>query len=372
MQIDLGGIHRVRKRLARGDIKTYYYAWRGGPRINVDIRDQKAFAAEFHRLTCFQAPERDASTISHIISLYCAAADYTGLSKKTKEGYDTALVRIKAKFGTMPIEALEEKGARSIIRQWRDDDLSGSPRSADLTMAVFTKVLNFAKDEELILRNPLDALTKLSSGTRKDIIWSDDQMALFAAVGPTHLVRAMILAKWTGQRQADLLKLTWLAYDGEYIRLQQGKAGRGKAGKRVKILVSAELRATLETIRDEQKARAEHPDPRKRKALPATILTTENGVPWKSGFKASWGAAVKDTARRSGETFGVTFHDFRGTFITLAYRAGVAIKDIAEASGHDEKECERVIRQHYLASGADEVIQKLESAGSYAAKSGEL
>jgi integrase len=55
---------------------------------------------------------------------------------------------------------------------------------------------------------------------------------------------------------------------------------------------------------------------------------------------------------------GVTFHDFRGTSITLAYRAGVASKDIAEASGHDEKECERVIRQHYLTSGADRVIQK--------------
>lgn len=367
MQVDLKGIHRVRKRLAGGGVRTYYYAWRGGPRINADLRDQKAFAAEFYRLTCFQPPPSSAKTLSDIIRLYCAASDYTGLSKKTKEGYDTSLTRIQGKFGTLPIEALEEKGARSIIRRWRDDVLAVSPRAADLTMAVFTKVLNFAKDEELISRNPLDALTKLSSGTRKDIIWSDEQMAMFAAVGPTHLVRAMILAKWTGQRQADLLKLSWRGYDGEYIRLQQGKAGRGKAGKRVKILVSAELRATLETIRAEQKARSEHANPRKRKALPTTILTTADGAPWKSGFKASWGAAIKE----AGIT-GVTFHDFRGTFITLAYRAGVAIKDIAEASGHDEKECERVIRQHYLASGADEVIQKLESSGSYAAKSGEL
>jgi hypothetical protein len=31
-----------------------------------------------------------------------------------------------------------------------------------------------------------------------------------------------------------------------------------------------------------------------------------------------------------------------------------------------------VIRQHYLASGADKVIQKLESSGSYAAKPDEL
>jgi len=129
----------------------------------------------------------------------------------------------------------------------------------------------------------------------------------------------------------------------------------------------AQLRTMLETIRAEQKARAEHPHPRKRKPLPPTILTTEDGLPWKSGFKKSCGTAI----RQAGIS-GVTFHDFRGTFITLAYRAGATIKEIAEASGHDEKECERVIRQHYLANGADAVIQKLESAGSYAAKSGEL
>ncbi|MHA6297978.1 hypothetical protein [Devosia sp. CAU 1758] len=52
----------------------------------------------------------------------------------------------------------------------------------------------------------------------------------------------------------------------------------------------------------------------------------------------------------------------------MAYQAGAAIKDIAEASGHDEKECERIIRQHYLASGADEAILKLQSAGAFAAK----
>ena len=367
MRVDLKGVHRVTKRLARGGLRTYYYAWRGGPRIQADLRDQDAFIAEFQRHKLFRAPPEHKRVLSDLIRSYVSSADYTGLSAKTKEGYDKALSRIQGKFGTMPIAALEEKGARSVIRKWRDDVLAVSPRAADLTMAVFTKVLNFAKDEEEISRNPLDALTKLSSGTRKDIIWSDEQMALFAAVGPTHLVRAMILAKWTGQRQADLLNLSWRAYDGEYIRLQQGKAGRGKAGKRVKILVSAELRATLETIRAEQEARAEHPNPRKRKALPTTVLTTEDGVAWKSGFKASWGAAV-----RAAGISGVTFHDFRGTFITLAYRAGVAIKDIAEASGHDEKECERVIRQHYLAGGADTVIQKLESSGSFAAKSDQL
>ena len=52
--------------------------------------------------------------------------------------------------------------------------------------------------------------------------------------------------------------------------------------------------------------------------MPLTILKTTRGnpMPWTSdGFRASWGA-VCDTAKIDD----VTFHDLRGTFITLAYR----------------------------------------------------
>ncbi|MFZ1883511.1 MAG: hypothetical protein WAU53_07900 [Rhodoplanes sp.] len=33
MRVVLKGIHKVNKRLATGELKTYYYAWRGGPQI---------------------------------------------------------------------------------------------------------------------------------------------------------------------------------------------------------------------------------------------------------------------------------------------------------------------------------------------------
>lgn len=68
----------------------------------------------------------------------------------------------------------------------------------------------------------------------------------------------------------------------------------------------------------------------------------------------SWRVAVKDAG-----ISGVAFRDFRGTFVTLAYRPGVAIKGMVEASGNDEKECKRVIRQHYLAGGTGTEIQKI-------------
>ena len=36
MRVPLKGLHKVKKRLSGGKTQTYYYAWRGGPRLMVD------------------------------------------------------------------------------------------------------------------------------------------------------------------------------------------------------------------------------------------------------------------------------------------------------------------------------------------------
>jgi integrase len=103
----------------------------------------------------------------------------------------------------------------------------------------------------------------------------------------------LLLALWTGQRQGDLLRLTWSAYDGKDIRLRQSKTG-----VRVRIPIGAPLKAALDKAA-------------KTKRSP-TILLTSEGRPWTpDGFRASWGKAC-DKARIAG----VTFNDLQGTAVT--------------------------------------------------------
>ncbi|MFB2550835.1 tyrosine-type recombinase/integrase [Ensifer soli] len=158
------------------------------------------------------------------------------------------------------------------------------------------------------------------------------------------IVDALVLAIWTGQRQGALLKLQWSAYDGRHIRLKQAKTGR-----RVSVLVSDELRATIERLKSENE---------NRDVLSTCILNNSFGKPWTSdGFRASWRKAC------SGVVEGLTFHDLRGTFIMMARRAGASIDDIAEASGHSIKDVRSVLETHYLgheAGRGDLVILKLE------------
>lgn len=55
----------------------------------------------------------------------------------------------------------------------------------------------------------------------------------------------------------------------------------------------------------------------------------------------------------------VRFHDLRGTAITYTYAHGVPIERIAEISVNSPKECESIIRKHYLAGeGVIEAIRR--------------
>ncbi|WP_336057327.1 tyrosine-type recombinase/integrase [Nitratireductor sp. CH_MIT9313-5] len=341
VKVELVGVHSVKKRLADGSVKTYYYAWRGGPAIKFDpAKERRKFTEEYLRLTRERDDAPYQGCMAEIIRGYLKSPHYRDLKPSTREGYDFAIRAIESEFYDMTAKQISAPGTRSIFLQWRDEMAETHKRKADLYMSVLQRVLWYALDREMIEKHPLERVTKVNDGTRRDIIWSDDDIATFKAKAREPLVRALLLAAWTGQRQGDLLALTWSAYDGHAIRLRQSKTGA-----HVAVKVSAELKRILDSAKAVN-AKQETPA--------ATILTNRSGQPWGSGFKSSWRKAMAAAGIE-----GRTFHDLRGTFVTLAYRNGASIREIAEITGHTEKDAETIIRKHYLVSSA--AVEKIES-----------
>jgi integrase len=186
-------------------------------------------------------------------------------------GYLRHLRRIEDEFGTMPIEAVEDKRARGIFKAWRDT-MADRPRTADYAWVVLARVLSVAKDRGLIAVNVCERGGRLYEVDRTEIIWSAEHIKRFCAIASDPLQFALVLALWTGQRQSDLIRLTWMQYDGEKIRLRQRKGKK----KRVVIPVGAPLKAAL--------------DARKPEKAEGPILRNAFGEPWTAdGFKTSWG-----------------------------------------------------------------------------------
>lgn len=330
MEGKLVGVHKVNVKLADGTETTYYYAWRGkgAPRINAKP-GTKAFSQEFARLTRDRPKKVTEDTIGSLIDDYRATATYQKLSASTRRDYERQLAMIRLEYESFPISAIEVRGSRSIFLKWRDT-MKDTPRTADMHIALLSRVFSWAKSEEIILRNPLEEVERLHEGTRRDIIWSEEQLETLLTKSVKHLREVALVALWTMQRQADVLTMPTLAFDGSRAMIKQGKTGA-----RVRVMAAADILPVMQDAKEKSRQR---------------VLVNSFGQNWtSSGFRASW---RKEMARLKIK--GVTFHDLRGTAITFAYANldkshDEKIKLIAEISGHSQADAETIIRKHYLA-----------------------
>jgi integrase len=274
----LPGVATASKRLADGTRQRYYYAWRNGPLLKGD--DGKPLQPNDPQFVVAYAAAHAArrkpaaGTLFSLIAAYKVSSEFTGRAEKTKKDYTRYLRMIEDEFGTMPLAVVQDRRARGKFKAWRDT-MADRPRVADYSWTVLARVLAVAKDHGTITVNVCERGGRLYEADRAEIIWTAEHIAAFCKAASPELQFALMLALWTGQRQADLIRLTWAQYDGTHIRLRQGKTR-----SRVVIPVGAPLKAALDARRP---TKPEGP-----------ILRNTFGDPWTSdGFRASWGKAFE-------------------------------------------------------------------------------
>src|SRR5262249_53360278 len=157
--------------------------------------------------------------------------------------YRRHLIKAERTFGDMPVVALDDPGVRRDLKSYHTETAKRSgAREADIRLAVISAMLSWAVEAGWLKSDNILGFRPLYHADRSELIWSAEHIAAFMAVARIEMQRAMILALHTGQRQGDILRLTWTAYDGQYIRLRQGKARRrGVAGPLITIPVTAAL-----------------------------------------------------------------------------------------------------------------------------------
>jgi integrase len=336
VRVRLKGINSIRKRLADGSAKTYWYAWKGGPPL-VGAPGSPEFVRSYQ-----EAHDTRMATgsdqLSSILDAYEDSEAFRSLAPSTAHDYKRYLTAIGREFGDFPLAGLGERGARVEFMRWRDNVAKRSKRTADYGWSVLARVMSWALDRGLVTANPCEKGGRVYRATRADNIWTDADETAFLAVASPQMRLAFMLALWTGQRQGDILRLTWAAYDGIHIRLTQQKTGR-----RVIVLVGAPLKALLDAT------------PRRS----PQIVTNDDGHPFtSSGFRASFRTAQI----RAGIT-GLTFHDIRGSTVTRLAEIGCTELEIASVTGHSSSDVRSILDSAYLSRTkmlGDNAIRKLE------------
>lgn len=337
MRVNLKGINRVKATLADGRSVVYWYAWKGGPRLPGKPGDPE-FIAAYNAAIASKVQPKD-GTLQSVLNGFQASSEWDDLAARTQRDYVGLIKVIEQRFGTFPLSALTDRRAISIFKEWRDQRAKKSRRQADYGWQVLARVLSWAHGRGLVAANPCEKGGRLYRGSRAEHVWTDADEAAFLAIAPAHLHLPLILALWTGQRQGDLLALTWPQYDGKVIRLRQGKTGA-----RVVIPAGAPLRAVL--------------DPMKKKV--GHVLLNSDGKPWTAdGFRSSWRKACA-----AAGVIGVTFNDLRGTAVTRLALAGCTEAEIATITGHSLRDVRSILDAHYLNRDprlAESAIRKLET-----------
>jgi integrase len=350
MRVELKGVHTVKT-----NGRTYYYAWRGGPRLRGEPGTPTFHNSYYEAIAELRTP--DTGKFMSLVTLYRASNDYKKLAESTRKAWSPWLDRIANYFGELHIAQFDRpEKIRPVIRRWRHQ-WSDRPRTADYGMQVLSRVLSHAVDPlGKVAGNPCEGIKQLYSSDRSEVIWTDSDIAQLKKAGGSRKVHgrltelpclpeignAVDLAAHTGLRLSDLLRLSWSHVGEDAITFATGKS-RGR--QEAIIPLYAELRGVLARI------------PKRA----TTVLTSSKRRPWTTdGF----GSSFNDAKHAAGiADKDLHFHDLRGTAATKFYIAGLPIRVIAEMLAWSEDQVERIIRRYVArAAATKEAIRQLNMA----------
>lgn len=343
MRAHLKGLLKVRKILADGTARYYCYAWRAGPLLR-DTEGRPLQLGDPAMVGAFAAAHEarrnpQTNDLAMLIRQYRLSSDFRTLSASTRREYDRYLDEIWRRFGLLSFDELQQPATRGRFKEWRDE-LAEKPRTADYAWTTLARVLSFAKDRGMVGVNVCERGGRIYAAERAEKVWAEADLDAVRTIARAEMLLALEMALWTGQRQGDLLRLAWTAYDGDALRLRQGKTGA-----RVVVPVAAPLRTLLDGATRPAK----------------TILTTTRGTPWtEDGFRTAWGRLCTQAGIN-----GLTFHDLRGTTVTRLALAGCTTIEIAAVTGHSPKDVDAILRAHYLGGQVElarQAIGKLEGS----------
>jgi integrase len=336
MRVELKGIAKVK---AKG--RTYYYAWRGGPRLRGEPGSPEFHASYNEAVAERNAP--DPARFRAVITLYKASDYYKNLGDSTKRNWATWLDRIADYFGDLRIAQFDRpEKIRPIIRRWRSQ-WADKPRTADYGMQVLSRVLSHAVDPlGKIASNPCEGIKQLYSGDRREIIWTVADIKQLKAGStskprpcPIEIAHAVDLAATTGLRLSDLLRLSWSHVGEDAITITTGKS---KHRREVIIPLYDDLRVVLAGI------------PKRS----TTTLTNSRAKPWKvNGFETGFNRAKIAAGMNERD---LHFHDLRGTAATRFYVAGLSERIIAEIMGWEEEYVAKIIRRYVGRAAATKAL----------------
>lgn len=293
--------------------ESYYYATGTTPRrwipLGKDYREALRQWAELEGLE----PDPQCRSFEHIARRY-EREILPGKAYRTQKGYLPALEMLVIAFKDFRIDQIKPKH----VRQYLDERGHAAPTAANREKALLSTIFNHAREWGYTdAENPCRGVHGFKETGRDRYVEDAEYMAVWEKADEA-LRDAMDLALLTGQRPADVLKLSRTDIRDGVLYVTQNKTG-----KKLRIAIEGELAAVIERITSRQ-----------RKVTSMALVQNENGE--RLGY-----AALRGRFDKAREAAGVNFQ-FRDIRAKTASDTG----DLAHSQrllGHKS----RAMTEHY-------------------------
>lgn len=284
----------------------------------------------------------ETGSVAAAIRAYLRSPEFHRTAPRTQKSYRAELDRIEAWAGDVPVRAITAKRVKTFYGALARPDGEGRPTtlaSANATLRVLRLLYSYAMSEDLADANPARAVKLIGTPPRVEI-WLPSQIALMVewadAMDLFSIGDAVLLAKYSGQRQGDVLRMRGRQRQDRRIRVKQGKTGTW-----VDVPETPKLTDRLDAAR----ARLNRFD----NACPELIIAEATGRAYKGDhFRHSFATVRAAAAREDPAIAGLKFLDLRDTAVTALAEAGCTVPEICAITGHAEPSAHAILK-HYLA-----------------------
>lgn len=312
-----GAVPRMRARKQKSGTVHYYYDHGGKPRREEPLGSDYGLAikrwAEIERGGI--APTPALLTFKFVADRYMIEVA-TKKADRTLADNQKELANLLEFFNDppAPLEAIEPVAVRQYMT-WRTRASTGYTR-ANREKALLSHIWNFARDKGYTaLPNPCAGIKGFKEVAR-DAYLEDAEYLRIWSEADACLRDAMDLAYLTGQRPADVLRMTDMDVRDDAIHVQQGKTGA-----RLRIKTIGELSDVLARIRDRK---------RDYKVHNTRLVVNEYGRPiGVNAMSRRWAKACE----AAGVT-GIQFRDLRAKAGTDKADSAGDIREAQKQLGH--------------------------------------
>ena len=147
-------------------------------------------------------PGPKAGTVSALIAAFKVEPRYLNLSKSTRRVYDLCLGHIETAWGEQAVETIQPKHIYALMAR-----LSATPSMANMVRSVLSVLLMQGVRAGLVERNAARDVQEYDEAGEGSEPWPEDVFAFVIEKAPPLVMRAAVLARSTGQRGVDLVKL---------------------------------------------------------------------------------------------------------------------------------------------------------------------